>query len=155
MNEFDTIITKITYGDTNYLVEDGSLIPIRNKTQYDINISNKFNNEIIGVKIKINNKYIVDELLYVYPNNTIIINKPLYQNKKLYFDESINIIDKITFEYYKQEINPFFYIYTSKIKKHFHKMFRKNIDIEQISHQLRFQTIPFDTKIIKLIKKIR
>lgn len=49
MNEFDTIIAKITYEDTNYLVEDGSLIPIRNRTQYDINISNKFNNEIIGV----------------------------------------------------------------------------------------------------------
>ena len=95
MNEFDTIITKITYEDTNYLVEEGSLIPIRNKTQYDINISNKFNNEIIGVKIKINNKYIVDELLCVYPNNTIIINKPLYQNKKLYFDESIK--SKFTF----------------------------------------------------------
>ena len=52
MKEFDAIITKITYEDTNYLVEDGSLIPIRNKTQYDINISNKFNNEINSISVK-------------------------------------------------------------------------------------------------------
>ena len=40
--------------------------------------------KLLVLKIKIN-KYIVDELLYVYPNNTIIINKPLYQNKKIIF----------------------------------------------------------------------